>query len=396
VKKLLVFTEVFNRGGSNRSVVDFVNSIADDFDEVCIANNSGALYPEDIRRLARPVTFCSVAFITRARFGNHIRSWPMLLRKAIAVPLLFLEPLFLICNVVLFCLLIGRLKPSRVLSCNGGYPAAAACLAMVVSARLLRRPVVLSIVSVATARKPFMWLYEKFVDHLVWRSVDFVIVNAQAIAYSLGTTRDMPHGKVEVIYNGLEEVPPAASSRKEDGRFVIGCIARMDAAKGVLILLDAFAVLAESRPELRLVLAGHGDASAELLRRTKALGLDERVEMLGHYDGDVDALIRTFDLYVFPSLWEGFPFSIVEAMRAGAAIITTRVGGIPEAIMDGQDGLLIQPGSKDEIVKAIERLLDQPRLRSAMGHNARLKYESSLTLDRMRRRLREVCAKRQF
>jgi glycosyltransferase involved in cell wall biosynthesis len=267
---------------------------------------------------------------------------------------------------------------------------------MVVSARLLRRPVVLSIVSVATARKPFMWLYEKFVDHLVWRSVDFVIVNAQAIAYSLGTTRDMPHGKVEVIYNGLEEVPPAASSRKEDGRFVIGCIARMDAAKGVLILLDAFAVLAESRPELRLVLAGHGDASAELLRRTKALGLDERVEMLGHYDGDVDALIRTFDLYVFPSLWEGFPFSIVEAMRAGAAIITTRVGGIPEAIMDGQDGLLIQPGSKDEIVKAIERLLDQPRLRSAMGHNARLKYESSLTLDRMRRRLREVCAKRQF
>jgi glycosyltransferase involved in cell wall biosynthesis len=95
-------------------------------------------------------------------------------------------------------------------------------------------------------------------------------------------------------------------------------------------------------------------------------------------------------------LWEGFPFSIVEAMRAGATIVTTRVGGIPEVIMDGQDGLLIQLGSRYEIVKAIERLLDQPRLRSVMGHNARLKYESSLTLDRMHRRLRDVCAKRQF
>ena len=396
LKKLLVFTEVYDRGGSNRSLVDFVNSIAGDFDTVCIASNRGALYPEDIRRLVGPVEFRPAMFITRARLGNYIRSWPIPLRKAIAMPLFFLEPLFLICNVVLLCLLIGSLKPSRVLSCNGGFPAAAACLAMVFSARLLRRPVALSVVSVATARKPLMWLYEKWVDHLIWRSVEFVIVNAQAIAVSLSTMRDLPSEKVEVIYNGLEEAPPAQSAYRKDGRFVIGCIARMDTAKGVLILLDAFAVLAKCRPELRLVLAGDGNASAVLVRRIKAYGLDERVEMLGHYDGDVDALIRSFDLYVFPSLWEGFPFSIIEAMRAGATIITTRVGGLSEVITDGKEGLLIQPGSRDEIVKAVGCLLDQPHLRSVMGRNARLKYKSSLTLDRMQRRFRGVCTKRQF
>ena len=118
----------------------------------------------------------------------------------------------------------------------------------------------------------------------------------------------------------------------------------MDVAKGALLLFDAFAHLAKRHPGLRLVLAGHGDASAELARRTEALGLQNQVQLLGHYDGGIDLLLTTFDLYVFPSLLEGFPYSIIESMRAGRTIIATNVGGIPEAIMDGKDGLLIEPG----------------------------------------------------
>jgi len=124
--------------------------------------------------------------------------------------------------------------------------------------------------------------------------------------------------------------------------------------------------------------------------------LQGRVELLGHYGGDVDALLSRFNLYVFPSLWEGFPYSIVEAMRAGVPIVATRVGGIPEAIMDGKEGLLVEPGSRDAIVDALQRLLDDPDLRRSLGRHARLKYENSLSLDKMHLRVREVFAAHQF
>lgn len=396
MKKLLVFTEVYNPGGGNRYMTDLVNGISKNYEEVHIATNRGGLYPEDAQRLKQPFASRSVGFVTRSLLGNYIRAWPLPIRNAIASPLVLLEPLFFLFNVLLFWQLLRHLKPSRILSCNGGYPAAAACLAMVVAARLSGLPVALSIVSVPTARRPFLRLYEKFIDRLVWRAVDLVIVNAQAIADFLRAIRDMPPGKVAVIYNGLEEKPGLVSSGKGGGRVVIGCIARMDVAKGALVLFDAFAALARLRPELRLVLAGHGDASAELARCIESFGLQGRVEMLGHYEGDVDALLSTFDLYVFPSLWEGFPYSIVEAMRAGATIIATRVGGIPEAITDGKEGLLVEPGSRDAIVAALERLLDDPHLRRFLGRNARLKYEDSLSLDKMHLRVREVFAAHQF
>ena len=400
MKSLLVFTEVYARGGGNRYMIDLINGIAGNYEEILIATNRGGLYPEDIKRLSRSFASLSVGFVTRSLLGNYIRAWPLPIRNAIAVPLAFLEPLFFLCNVALFCLLLRRLKPSRVLSCNGGYPAAAACLAMVVAARLSRLPVALSIVSVPMARRsflrPFLGPYDWFVDRLVWWSVNVVIVNAQANAAPLLAIHKIPPCKLVVIHNGLEERPVIALRVKPDDRLVIGCIARMDVAKGVLILLDAFAALAKLRPSLRLVLAGHGDASAELARRTKSLGLQGRVEMLGHYHGDVNVLISTFDLYVFPSLWESFPYSVLEAMRAGAAIVATRVGDIPEAIEDGKEGLLVEPGSREAIVDAIERLLNDPHLCRALGRNARLKYESSLSLDKMHLRVSEVFAAHQF
>ena len=152
----------------------------------------------------------------------------------------------------------------------------------------------------------------------------------------------------------------------------------------------AFAYLAKTHPEIHLVLAGHGNASAELAKRTKILGLQNQVQLLGHYDGDVSSLLNTFDIYVFPSLWEGFPYSVVEALRSACVIVATRVGGIPEAVTDGVEGLLIAPGNRDEIISAIERLLANRELRQALSKNARLKFEKDLTLSKMHIRVREV------
>jgi glycosyltransferase involved in cell wall biosynthesis len=207
----------------------------------------------------------------------------------------------------------------------------------------------------------------------------------------------MPAYKIVLVHNGLEERVPSKGFAKLDGGLIIGCIARMDVAKGVLVLLDAFEELAASRPGLRLVLAGQGDASKELAKRVKALGLEGRVDLLGHFDGNVDTLIRTFDIFVFPSFWEGgLPFSVIEAMRAPTAIVMTTVGGIPEVINNEEEGLLVPPGSSDALVTAISRLLDDSVLRQQLSRNARFKYETSFSLEKMQQCVRDGLKVRQF
>jgi glycosyltransferase involved in cell wall biosynthesis len=112
------------------------------------------------------------------------------------------------------------------------------------------------------------------------------------------------------------------------------------------------------------------------------------VQLLGAYQGDVDALLASFDAYVFPSYWEGFPYSILEALRAGCAIVATRVGGIPEAISNGHDGILIEPRSATAIVDAIEYLLANPDARQTLSANARERYERDFSLHGMHQRMR--------
>lgn len=372
-------------------MIDLVNSIEDRYGEIILASNRNGIFPEDVHRLKRPVNPRHILFLTRSLIVNALRFIPSSARRIILSPLVLAEPLFFLGNVIAFTLLIQRVKPACVVSCNGGYPAAQASLAMVVAAKILRLPVALSIVSMPTPCRWFLRGYERLVDKLVWQSADVVIVNAKTIAQALHELRGMPLDNAQVVYNGLEDIPASVAGKtRKAGCFVIGCIARMDASKGVLFLLDAFACLARRHPELRLVLAGQGDASEELSRRAQSRGLQDQVQLLGHYTGDVSALLNSFDIYIFPSLWEGFPYSIVESMRSGCTIVATSVGGIPEAIRDGVEGVLIRPASADAIIEAIERLYSDPATCRVLARNARLKYERELALDKMRIRMREA------
>ena len=382
-----MFTENYARGGGNRYMIDMVNALQDDYEEVMVTSNAGGIYPEDVRRLERLVERCNVHLITRSSISVSFRRMPAVLRKASLV----LEPLFLLYNIGLFMRLIRSTKPDHILCCNGGYPAAQASLAMVIAAKISRVPAILSIVSMPARRRVIVWPYEVIVDKLIWMAAYIVVINAAAIAKALCDHRGALPEKLKIIYNGIENRPPKIAAKGGDSQFVIGCIARMDASKGVIFLFDAFLSLVKIHPELRLVLVGDGDASEELARRTKFLGLQNKVRLVGHYGGDVCALLDTFDVYIFPSLWEGFPYSVIEALRSGCAIVATKVGGIPEAIKDGVDGLLINPGSKDAIIRAIEVLMSNEEKRQTLTENAR----KELTLPKMHQRVREVFAELQ-
>lgn len=391
--RLLVYTETYARGGGNRYMVDSVNALAPSFSEVIVTTNKGGIFPEDIGHLTCTAPTKQVSILTRASISYHLSHLPATIRQLLLTLLILMEPFFFLLNMLCFSSLIRRYRPSCVLSCNGGYPAAQSCLSMVVAAKLCRIKTMLSIVSMPTPRRRYAYYYEKLIDRLVWRSTDAVIVNAAAIAQALATLHNLPADTAHIVYNSIEDVPIPLRAIAMRGTITLGCVARLDAMKGVFFLLDAFTELAAEFPNLRLVLAGDGDSSAALRQRCAQRGLEARVDFLGHYSGNIAALLASFDIYVFPSLWEGFPYSIVEAMRSGCAIIATRVGGIPEAIEHEKEGLLIAPASTPEITSALRRMILDEALRHRLGASAQHRFKTHFSLQAMQTQLREVMNK---
>ncbi len=138
--------------------------------------------------------------------------------------------------------------------------------------------------------------------------------------------------------------------------------------KGAFDLINAFAVLsAADRQNVELVMAGNGDlvAANQLIAD---LDLTDKITILDWLDTEQrDKLLATADAFVLPSYNEGLPMSMLESMAWGLPVIVTPVGGIPEVIIDHQNGLLVEPGSQDQLVKAMESLIRDESLRLSLG-----------------------------
>ncbi|MGF6274151.1 glycosyltransferase involved in cell wall biosynthesis [Massilia sp. UYP11] len=182
-----------------------------------------------------------------------------------------------------------------------------------------------------------------------------------------------PRARVVVVPNPVRPTSAAAGARAEAGRILF--LGRLDPAKGVDELLQACAALAARHPGLRLVLGGSGDLDW-VRGRAAELGIAGRVETPGWLDAAArDAQLARAWLFCLPSHAEGLPMSVLEAMAAGTPVVATRVGGIPEALADGELGLLVPPRDAAALADAIERLLDDARLRARLARAARAAAE---------------------
>jgi glycosyltransferase involved in cell wall biosynthesis len=149
-------------------------------------------------------------------------------------------------------------------------------------------------------------------------------------------------------------------------RPVVLAVGRLAPQKGFGTLLQAASSWRDIEPEPVLVIAGQGPLAAELKRQAAALHLDARFP--GHRD-DVPALLAAAAVFVLPSVWEGQPLILQEALRAGVPVVATRVGGIPE--LTGQDAILVPPGNPDQLADAVRAVLTDPALATRMRQAAR-------------------------
>lgn len=192
---------------------------------------------------------------------------------------------------------------------------------------------------------------------------------------------------ITVIPNGIDLSPyrqkakrtskaKAADADAQGKRsFLIGTVARLSPEKGIDTLLDAAKIVVTSYPSARFVIAGTGPLERELAQKVRDLRLENCVRMAGFVD-NVPGLFSGLDLYVLPSDTEGIPLALLEAMAAGLPVVATRVGGVPEVVVDGVTGFLVPPRQPKALAQAIVRLLVDPDLAKSMGASGRERAES--------------------
>ena len=153
-------------------------------------------------------------------------------------------------------------------------------------------------------------------------------------------------------------------------RRVAGVIGRFTLQKGQADFVAAARQVAARLPEARFVLVGAGELRPRLERMILAAGLKDRFILIESREEGPD-LLPIFDVVALPSLWEGLPYVLLEAMAAGRCVVATHVGGMADVIEDGVDGLLVPPKNPAALAAAVMKLFDNGELRSKMGSHAR-------------------------
>jgi glycosyltransferase involved in cell wall biosynthesis len=179
----------------------------------------------------------------------------------------------------------------------------------------------------------------------------------------------IPNGVQIEAFTGVSQAKVEALGQElgiHPGAPVIGTVARFDEQKGHIYLLDATVKILQQLPNTKVLLVGGGPLRPQMEDKAEALGLSDSIIFAGiRYD--IPEILALLDLFVLSSLWEGLPIAILEAMAAGRPIVATRVGGVPEAVVDGVTGLLVPPRDPVALADAVTRLLRRPGLCRQMG-----------------------------
>lgn len=181
-----------------------------------------------------------------------------------------------------------------------------------------------------------------------------------------------------VIHNGIADTPHRAKPYQSAIPTVV-MVARFCAQKDHSLLLRA---ISEIRTPARVVFVGDGPARPATEEESVRLGLRDRVEFLGERQ-DVAKILAAADVFALPTNWEGFPLSILEAMRAGLPVVASDVGGVSEGVVDGETGFHVPSGDVAAFRERLDWLLCRPSVRQQMGLAGRQRYEAEFTLDAM-------------
>jgi glycosyltransferase involved in cell wall biosynthesis len=218
-------------------------------------------------------------------------------------------------------------------------------------------------------------------QRLAYATAHAVVANSAAAAAQL-RREGVPARKIRTISNGVdcERFLPVRAADRPIRR--VATVANLRPEKGYDTLIAAAALVVAARPDTEFLFVGGGPLDASLRREVASRGLGSQVQFLGERS-DVAGLLASSDLFVLPSRSEACPNAVLEAMAVGLPLVASRVGGVPELVESGVNGLLVEPDRPDALASAMLDLMRRPQFASALGVAARQRAVQQFSFDRM-------------
>jgi glycosyltransferase involved in cell wall biosynthesis len=260
------------------------------------------------------------------------------------------------------------------------------CRWLLLAASLLRRKYIITELLVPPSPFKKGWKFLK--GNLLWNPLKkFSYIRAEKVIAICEATKNllikeygMPSEKIIVIYTGIDATPVDNSDYKKNflrhqfniskERLVLTSIGRLHEQKGHVYLLCALEQLASEFPDVLLLLVGDGPLRNTIEAEIISRNLMSKVNLMG-YREDIRDILSITDIFILPSLYEGFPYIILESMAAGNSLIVTDVGGNSESVINGITGIVVPPKNVDYLYKAIVSLVKNPSKRKEMGEKGR-------------------------
>jgi glycosyltransferase involved in cell wall biosynthesis len=249
---------------------------------------------------------------------------------------------------------------------------------------------------------PEGWLNRVF-DRLTMKWTKYIVCCSESVRRSVGRRIGGAKEQFVVIPFGVEttrfgDAGPMAGTvlGLQGGLPIIGTVCRLvEPKKGLRYLLEAMAHLEQEagKPVCQLLIVGEGPAEKTLRALSEQLGIGSRVVFAG-MRRDIPQLLALMDIFVLPSLYEGFGIAILEAMATGKPVVASTVGGIPEFVVSGESGLLVPPGDSIALAAAIRQLLAQPERAKIMGRRGQEHVRHHYSIEsvvRQHEQLYEMC-----
>jgi glycosyltransferase involved in cell wall biosynthesis len=229
----------------------------------------------------------------------------------------------------------------------------------------------------------------KAVNFVLNRNISRVIAISDWVREFTHRVERVPLEMMQTIYYGIDAPRPSAERvavRAGLGigsdETVLGIIARLVEQKGHRYLIEALAKAVQQHRNLRLLIVGSGAHEDDLKTRVRQCGLEKAVLFTG-YRSDTVEILSAIDIFVHPSLWEGFGLSVLEAMAMGKPVIATRVSALPELIEDTVSGFLVTPRDADALAEVIILLAGDALLQQRIGEQARQRCHREFSVERM-------------
>jgi glycosyltransferase involved in cell wall biosynthesis len=224
--------------------------------------------------------------------------------------------------------------------------------------------------------------FQKVADRFLAPHTDIAIAVSESTGEFTTRARLMPAERTKVVYLGApldefarersaEEIAAARQAMGiAPGTIAIGTITRLMPSKGNQYLIEAAPAVLAKHPDVRFFIVGEGELQPALEAQARALGLGDRFVFSG-FMRDVAAALSALDLVVFPSLWEGTPLTVFEALAMGKPIVATDADGLLDVLTDRQDALIVPKADAATLAGAINRLLEEPPVAAALSAEAR-------------------------